>query len=139
MNVREAAVELRWFFTEAEGELGLRAMSLEPSGHVEGAAAADRQTRAAVRWTEVSRRLEVISKEHGRVLRKSYGPKPRAWPIGLERWYELAGIAADIRGDGDDIRGARLMLKLSTTDAEGLRKQVKSMLKNALAAFVDAR
>ena len=137
MNIREAAIELRWFFGEAEGELGLRGVSLEPSGGGEQPeAAASRQTSAYLRWTDTSRRLTAIGAPLERVLRLAY--TPHRW-AGLGRWYELAGVAAWLTDREDVIAAARRIEKLATTEADALRARAKDMLRTALREFVEAK
>lgn len=139
MTPREAATELRWFFTEAEGDLGLKGVSLEPSGSEPGHQAAERRASRCVRWSEVSRRLDAIGTEHRRVLHLAYGPKPRSWPMGLARWYEEGPVAAMLKDREDVIGAARRLAKLTAKEGEPLRKKAKEVRKAALRAFVDAR
>lgn len=137
MNLREAPGKLRWFFTEADGELGMRAACLEPGGSNEtGEAAAKRRTDACVNWSEVSSRLRKVGPERERVLRLAY--TPHRWP-GLERWYELAGVAAWLVDREDVIAAGRRIAGQKPADAEPLRLVAKETLKGALRAFVEAR
>lgn len=98
MSAALARLDLRWFFTEAAGDLGLSAQDYQPRGarssSPDGAAAARHHEAAVIRWTEVIRRLRALPEGHERVLRVAYGPLPPGWPRGLERLYELAGVAA---------------------------------------------
>ena len=56
MTLGEATAELRWFYGEADGVLGLRGAALEPSPvrGSSGAEAASRKASACVRWSDVA-------------------------------------------------------------------------------------
>jgi hypothetical protein len=136
VNVREAAIELRWFFTEADGELGLRAMSLEPgAGGGDPERAAARQTLAYLRWTKVNGGLRAVGGTMARVLRVAY--TPHRW-VGLERWYELAGVAAMLTDREDVTDAGRRVAKLATPEADKLRAEARRVLRDALRSFVEA-
>lgn len=95
VSVSLARVELRWFFTEGDGSLGLRGSDYQPRGtRSDGAESARSYEAAVVRWSEVVRRLRALPPGYERVLRVAFGPLPPGWPMGLERLYELAGVAA---------------------------------------------
>lgn len=95
-----AKTELRWFFSEAEGDLGLRAASLEPGLGGESCPfeRAHKRIGAASRWADVASRLRCLSSLDKRVLLVAY--TPHRWP-GLETWYELAGVAALLAADDE--------------------------------------
>lgn len=155
---QEAVIELKWFYSEAEGDLGMRAASLEPSGgDSDGAAKARRRTEACVRWTEAVRRLRLLPQGDERVLRVAYSPV--AWP-GLERHYELAGVCALLverrqapssviaahmatRTESDEsgalATAGRAVAGLETAPAAELKLKARAALRAALAAYVRAK
>lgn len=141
MTRGEAVVELRWFYTEREGELGLRGASLEPGigGPETGDAAADRRTRSYARDCDVLRRLRGLDPYTERVLRLAFSPTPSHVWRGLERWYELAGVAALLTDQGDVMAAARAVARLKGPEAEALRASAKKSLEKALRAFVEVR
>jgi hypothetical protein len=92
MNPDRAQSDLRWFFDEGEGALGLHGQSYEPRGVArDGVEAARSHEAEVVRWAEVTRRLRALPEGEERVLRLAF--TSRKWP-GLEGLYELAGVMA---------------------------------------------
>jgi hypothetical protein len=90
-----AEADLRWYFGDAAGELGLRGMSLEPtSGSGDGVAAAARQTLAYVRFRDVRRALLALSSDDRRVLALAYTERRSPPNDPLAGWHEKAGVAA---------------------------------------------
>lgn len=88
-----AEADLRWFHNEAAGELGLRAMSLEPTaGRGDGVQAAERQTAAYVRYTAVRAALLTLPADDRRVLSLAFTERHYHEP--LTGWHERAGVAA---------------------------------------------
>lgn len=137
MSPSEAAIELRWYFTESEGELGLRAASLEPgTGDADPERAASRRTAAYLREADVIRRIHAVGGASARVLRVAY--TPYRW-MGLERWYELAGVGALLLDREDIIAAGKRVAKLPTAEATALRARAKTALRSSLRAFVEAR
>lgn len=88
-----AEADLRWFFGEARGVLGLRGQSYEPGQRGEDSvAAAERRTDAYVRWVGVQAGLENIGADDRRVLSLAF--VDRSWPAEIADWYEKAGVGA---------------------------------------------
>jgi len=141
VNTHEAVVELRWFFAESDGELGLRAMSLEPgTGGGDPVRAEERQREAYERWKAVNARLCAVGGTIARMLRAAYDSRER-WP-GLERWYEDAGVATLIMSEESDVgrqEACRRVAKLGTARANELRSRSKKSRVAALRAFVEAK
>lgn len=99
-----AEVDLRWFWTEAEGALGLRAAPIErsPGGTGEPDTwaiheAAWKRSGAVLRWRRVHARLEVVGRAHEYTLRAVY--EPREWP-GCGCLGQLAGVAVLLALEG---------------------------------------
>lgn len=137
MNLLQARVELRWFYTEREGELGMRASNPEPGtgGPETGEASAERRTRAYTRDCDVLKRLRAIGPGLERVLRVAYAPAPPGFWRGLERWYELAGVAALIANQEDLAAGARAAAALKGEPEADMRKRAKAWHDRALREF----
>lgn len=105
MSGDRALHDLRWFYSEAEGDLGLRGQSLEPGlgGDSDPHERASRRLEDASRWSDVASRLRAIGTRHERVLRLAY--TPHRW-VGLDDWFELAGVAAYLVAEERDQRTA---------------------------------
>ncbi len=84
------ANDVRWFWTDAGGDLGLRAMNLEPS--VRSAADSDYSKAAAAqeRYQRVNLIFDEMGPDHAWALRRFY--EPAVWR-GLEGFGVYAGLA----------------------------------------------
>lgn len=149
MNRASAIVELRWYFNAYEGEMGMRAMSLEPSGGEAGEAAGERRTTAFLRGRNVRAALDRmdprghVRRAQERVLLIAFGEAPpRDGWRGLERWNELAGVAALAVNRNDLIAGRNWLVRwlrtASAQEIERRRKGAQARLDEALNAFVNA-
>jgi hypothetical protein len=135
-NVAAARVELRWFYAEGEGALGLRAADYQPrQSRSEGAESARSYEEVVARWTEVARRLRGLPQGHERVLRLAF--TPHRWP-GLERWYELAGVAALMVDPDDVVEAGRAIVAMPAVKAEALKVGAGARLRLALGAYLGA-
>lgn len=134
-----AVADLRWFYVEAEGDLGLHAQSYEPSDGSarEGYEVARERDRECARWSEVARRLRAMPPGHERVLRLAY--TEHRW-IQLERWYELAGVAAllvsRVRGISVEAAG-RAVVGLAGAEATDMRSEARRALDAALGHYCE--
>jgi hypothetical protein len=142
---------LRWYFGDAAGELGLRAMNLEPTpGGSDGVAAAERQTLAYIRFTSVRRVLLALAADDRRVLSLAY--LERTWPTALSDWYEKAGVGAwlwaryEQAGHGTIVSvddAAHALAALASQQARAgdvalLRARAERRLREALGRFCEA-
>lgn len=134
MYTSKARVDLMWFYSgEAEADLGLHGSGLERSTCAfDAVEAADKVANRVIRYAEVKRRLERIGSTRERVLRLAF--TPHAWR-GLERWYELAGVACMLTDREDVIAASRRVASLSSSDAEALRTEARAVFDGALRAF----
>lgn len=129
--------DLRWFFAEAEGDLGLRGIDYDRSGgEVDPHEIAARRIEDVARWTNVATRLRAIGTTHERVLRVAF--TPHRWP-GLERWYELAGVAALIVDGEDLLGGARAIVGMTPEKADPLRAGAAGKLRIALSYYLSGK
>jgi hypothetical protein len=86
-----AAEDVRWFWNQAPGELGLRASSMQPTTHCMGQGDDTRALNAARRWRRVWKALTALRDEQVRVLQRYYAAEV-PWR-GLEHFGDMAGVA----------------------------------------------
>jgi hypothetical protein len=140
MSVAFARVELRWFFTEGDGALGLKGIDYNRGGgpRSEGAETARRHQEAVARWTEVQRRLDAIPASSARTLSQAFSP--HRWPRQLVlRWYELVGVAAWMVEPSSPDEAVRQILAMSPEKAEELRAGAAAKLRLAVSAFASVK
>ena len=87
---QKQANDVRWFWTDAEGELGLRACNLEPS--ISGAGDFDDSKAASAqeRYSRVNTIFDQMGPTHTWALRRFY--EPAVWR-GLEAFGGYAGLS----------------------------------------------
>lgn len=135
LSIGVARVELRWFFTEGDGALGLKGIDYNRGGgRPQGVEAARSYESAVARWSEVSRRLDAVNVAQRRTLRAAFVPKP--WPRVFQGWYDIAGVAAQMVDRTNDLEAARRIMLLGAEDALVLRRLANAELEDALHAFV---
>lgn len=135
----KAERDLRWFFGDAEGDLGVRAINyeriMEQRAHEKlardewlreedrlgartrrnnaaAAAAAMAADRAdvCIRYGSIAAAFRALAHDDARVLALAYTARP--WPPELDSWNEHAGVAAWLlsRGNVDDAAGELLAM-----------------------------
>lgn len=132
---------LAWFFDGADGDLGLRAMSLEPTTHSEGEAPQGisvHQYEAADRYRRIEAILREVEPWHRRTLERHYAPLPpsvRRLYAGLGDVLAVclgltgnhAALASTLVSSRSD-KGARLRV-------EGLIAEAEELVKDAHQAY----
>lgn len=108
---------LRWYFTEYEAEIGIKAM--DPLSLGIGQPDPDRVGRAVRRARKIERVLEAMPSRHRKVL--VYVHMPRVWPV------------SDVGGLADHLKGIVCMLK--KPESENRRAWAESRFEEAHNAF----
>lgn len=98
---QDSTADLRWFWNDAPGVLGLKAVNLDPSGGNTETEDTHR-VEAACRYREISRILDRVGDARTRVLQRYH--QEAVWR-GLESFGVLAGVALITRAAKDGYRG----------------------------------
>jgi hypothetical protein len=141
--------DLAWFYREAAGEMGVRAIPIEPStgsGTQRDDGPSDRMVAAATRYRRIAEALWSLPHEHQRALRLVHTGRTPGQEKRFEKLGDAAPVAFDLVGHDAAIALLKLSGKRACRDYDQacaalakLRQQAEAAVAQALKEFHAAR